>query len=47
MTAAAKADKLELSQSGNDLSVASVASLANRKEGVEQISPNEIVISLH
>ncbi len=39
-----QADKLELAQSGSALSVASVAKLANR---IQQIGPNEVVISLH
>ncbi|MBI2588999.1 PrgI family protein [Candidatus Saccharibacteria bacterium] len=47
VTATARADKLELAQSGNDLSVASIARLANRKNAVQQIGPNEVVISLH
>lgn len=47
VTATARADKLELAQSGNDLSVASIAKLANRKNAVQQIGPNEVVISLH
>lgn len=48
MTAARQADKMELAQSGNDLSVASVASLVNRHDNpIDQISPNEVVISLH
>lgn len=41
------ADKLELAQSGNDLSVATIAKLANRKNAIQQIGPNEVVISLH
>lgn len=48
MTAARQADKMELAQSGNALSVATLAQLANRHQGpIEQISPNEVVISLH
>jgi hypothetical protein len=42
-----QAAKLELAQSGNDLSVASIAHLANRKNQVQQIGPNEFVIALH
>jgi len=48
MTAARQADKMELAQSGNDLSVASLSQLANRHESpIDQVSPNEVVISLH
>lgn len=48
MTAARQADKMELAQSGNALSVATLAQLANRHQGpIEQISPNEVVINLH
>ena len=47
MTAAQTAAKLELSQSGNDLSVASIQKLANRQPKVEQIGPSEVVISFH
>lgn len=48
MTAARQADKMELAQSGNDLSVASLSQLANRhKSPIDQVSPNEVVISLH
>ena len=47
VTAAQTAAKLELAQSGNDLSVASIQSLANRQPRVEQIGPGEVVISLH
>lgn len=48
MTAARQADKMELAQSGSDLSVASLSRLANRHEGpIDQIGPNEVVISLH
>ncbi|HZP55161.1 MAG TPA: PrgI family protein [Candidatus Saccharimonadales bacterium] len=42
-----RADKLELAQSGNDLSVASIEKLANRQPRVDQVGPNEVVISLH
>ena len=41
-----QAAKLELAQSGNDLSVASIAHLANRKNQVQQIGPNEFVVAL-
>lgn len=37
----------ELAQSGNALSVASVAKLANRVGQIQQVGPNEVVISLH
>ena len=47
VTPEAQADKLELAQSGNDLSVASIAHLANRKNMVQQIGPNEFEIDLH
>jgi hypothetical protein len=47
VTAPPTAAKLELAQSGNDLSVASIAHLANRGTHVEQVSPNEVIISLH
>ncbi|HEX5395332.1 MAG TPA: PrgI family protein [Candidatus Saccharimonadales bacterium] len=47
VTAARQADKLELAQSGNDLSVASIQKLANRQTKVEQVSPSEVVISFH
>jgi hypothetical protein len=47
VTAASRAVKLELAQSGNDLSVASIAHLANRPPRVRRIGPNEVEISLH
>jgi hypothetical protein len=46
VTSEAQADKLELAQSGNDLSVASIASLANRKKEADTGS-NEVTVSLH
>jgi hypothetical protein len=46
VTTPAQADKIELAQSGNDLSVASIARLANRKAQAEPI-PQEVTISLH
>lgn len=46
VTRTLQADKLELAQSGSALSVASVQHLANRK-GIQQIGPNEVVITLH
>lgn len=42
-----QADKLELAQSGNDLSVASISKLANRQPLAKQIGPDEVEISLH
>jgi hypothetical protein len=45
VTAASQAAKLELAQSGNDLSVASIQKLANRQPKVEQVGPGEVVIS--
>jgi hypothetical protein len=42
-----QAAKLELAQSGNDLSVASIAHLANHKNQMQRIGPNEFVIALH
>lgn len=47
MTAAQTAAKLELAQSGNDLSVASIQKLANRQPRVKQVGPGEVVISFH
>jgi hypothetical protein len=47
VSAANQAAKLELAQSGNDLSVASIQKLANRQPKVEQVSPGEVVISFH
>lgn len=47
VTAQTQAVKMELAQSGNDLTVASIAKLANHNESVEQISPNEVVLHLH
>jgi hypothetical protein len=47
VTEEAQAVKLELAQSGNDLSVASIEKLANREPKGRQISPNEVEISLH
>ena len=47
VTAANQAAKLELAQSGNDLSVASIQKLANRQPKVEQVGPGEVVISFH
>lgn len=47
VTDEAVADKLELAQSGNDFSVATLSKLANRKGQFTQIGPNEVVLSLH
>jgi hypothetical protein len=48
MTTPQQTAKLEeLAQSGNDLSVASVAHLANREGRIKQIGPNEVEIDLH
>ncbi|MBI4033888.1 hypothetical protein HY379_02715 [Candidatus Saccharibacteria bacterium] len=47
MTVASQAAKLELAQSGNDLSVASIQKLANRQPRVQQVGPGEVVITLH
>jgi hypothetical protein len=47
VTAAAQTVNMELAQSGNDISVASIAKLANRSPQVEQTGPNEVTISLH
>ena len=47
VTAYGRADKLELAQSGNDFSVATLSKLANRKGQFKQIGPNEVVLTLH
>lgn len=47
VTAESRAAKLELAQSGNDLSVASIEKLANREPKAKQVGPNEVEISLH
>ena len=47
MTEADRADKLELAQSGNDFSVATLSKLANRKGQFTQLGPNEGVLQLH
>ncbi len=46
VTANNRADKLELAQSGNDLSVASIQKLANRRSDNEAAGSDEIVVSL-
>jgi hypothetical protein len=47
VTAARQTVNMELAQSGSDISVASIAKLANRPPQVEQTGPNEVTISLH
>jgi|SRR3990167_4059740 len=47
MTEADRADKLELAQSGNDFSVATLSKLANRGGQFKQLGPNEGVLQLH
>ncbi len=47
VTDATRADKLELAQSGNDFSVATLSRLANRKGQFTQIGPDEVVLTLH
>ncbi len=47
VTVANQAAKLELAQSGNDLSVASIANLANRQPDAKKIGDSEVVVSLH
>jgi hypothetical protein len=47
VTATRQTVNMELAQSGNDISVASIAKLANRPPQVEQTGPNEVTISLH
>ncbi len=47
VTDSARADKLELAQSGNDFSVATLSGLANRKSQFQQLGPNEAVLTLH
>jgi hypothetical protein len=47
VTAARQADNMNLAQSGNAFSVATLQNLANRASKVTQISPNEVEISLH
>jgi len=46
VTASARADKLELAQSGNDFSVATLSKLANRKGQFQQLGPNEGFLKL-
>ena len=47
VTAAQRAVNMNLAQSGNDLSVASIQHLAGREPAVKQLGPNEVEISLH
>ena len=47
VTATARADKLELAQSGNDFSVATLSRLANRNGQFQQLGPNEGILELH
>jgi hypothetical protein len=47
VTANRQTVNMELAQSGNDISVASIAKLANRPPVIEQTGPNEVSISLH
>jgi hypothetical protein len=47
VTAARQTVNMELAQSGNDISVASIAKLANRPPQVQQTGPNEVTITLH
>lgn len=47
VTAPAQADKLELAQSGNDFSVATLSKLANRDGHFQQLGPNEGLLTLH
>ncbi|HCM52170.1 TPA: hypothetical protein DIS56_03525 [Candidatus Saccharibacteria bacterium] len=42
-----RADKLELAQSGNDFSVATLSKLANRNGQFQQIGPGEGILTLH
>lgn len=47
VTGESQAAKLELAQSGNDLSVASIEKLANRQPEAKQVGPDEVEITLH
>ena len=47
VTAAQRAVNMNLAQSGNDLSVASIQHLAGREPAVKQLGPDEVEISLH
>lgn len=47
VTATRRADTLELAQSGNDFSVATLSKLANRNGQFQQLGPGEGVLTLH
>src|SRR3989344_974385 len=47
VTATRQADTLELAQSGNDFSVATLSKLANRRGQFQQVSPSEVLLQLH
>lgn len=47
VTATARADRLELAQSGNDFSVATLSKLANRNNQFQQLGPSEGLLKLH
>jgi len=47
VTAARQTVNMELAQSGNAFSVATISQLANRQPKIEQTGPNEVTISLH
>ncbi len=47
VTAIRRADTLELAQSGNDFSVATLSKLANRNGQFQQLGPGEGVLTLH
>lgn len=47
VTPTSRADTLELAQSGNDLSVATLSKLANRGGQFQQLGPREGVLNLH
>jgi hypothetical protein len=47
VTAARQTVNMELAQSGNAFSVATLSRLANRPPEIEQTGPNEVTISLH
>lgn len=46
VTATARADRLELAQSGNDFSVATLSKLANRNNQFQQLGPSEGLLKL-
>jgi hypothetical protein len=47
VTPAPQAVNMELAQSGNAFSVATLSQLANRQPKVQQTGPDELTISLH